>query len=152
MGDAEEAGQTDGSDDSEAPADLGTDLVADVLALESSGDPGAYTFAVTVKSPDLGCEQYANWWEVLSEDGALIHRRILGHSHVDEQPFTRSSGPIDLDPDTTVIVRAHLYPGGYGGLALIGSVNDGFSQHPGLETEFAAAIEDVDPQPDGCAF
>jgi hypothetical protein len=125
--------------------------LADVLSVDVSGSPGNYQFAVEVSSPDQGCEQYANWWEVLGEDGTLLHRRILAHSHVNEQPFVRSSGPIDIQPDTRVIVRAHMFPGGYGGTALQGSVAAGFAAVE-LPPDFAAAVADEPPQPSGCAF
>lgn len=124
---------------------------ASVLAVTSAGQPGRYEFSVTVRSPDLGCTQYADWWEVLDESGRLLYRRVLLHSHVDEQPFVRSGGPVPIQPDTTVWVRAHMHPGGYGGTTLWGSVRAGFkpaSPAPG----FAAQLEHVGPLPDGCAF
>ncbi|MEZ4517178.1 MAG: hypothetical protein R3C44_10190 [Chloroflexota bacterium] len=129
----------------------GTALAADVTAVAVSGSENAYRFAVTVASPDTGCEQFADWWEVLSEDGVLIYRRVLLHSHVDEQPFTRSSGPVVISADTVVIVRAHMAPGGYGGAAMRGSVNGGFEPvEP--DTGFAEGVESQPPLPEGCAF
>lgn len=125
--------------------------LADVIAAEVSGDPQAYRFAVEVRSPDLGCEQYADWWEVLREDGSLVYRRILAHSHVDEQPFVRSGGPVAIAADTVVLVRAHMHPTGYGGAALRGTVSSGFVRTD-LGVDFAADVEDSAPQPDGCAF
>ena len=70
-----------------------------VRSVSASGEANAYRFSVEISSPDLGCEQYADWWEVVDEDGELIYRRVLAHSHVSEQPFTRSGGPIDIDAD-----------------------------------------------------
>jgi len=124
---------------------------ADVTAVRASGGAGAYQFSVTVRSPDTGCAQYADWWEVLGEDGKLIYRRVLLHSHVDEQPFTRSGGPVPIAADTTVIVRAHMNTSGYGGAALKGSVKQGFTA-VNLPAGFAADVAKRLPLPDGCAF
>lgn len=124
---------------------------ADVVEIKTSGNEGAYTFHVTLRSPDTGCGQYANWWEVISPEGDLIYRRILGHSHVDEQPFTRSGGEITISMDQVVIVRAHMNNLGYGGKAMTGTVKDGF-RYKELEKSFAIKLEKVEPLPDGCAF
>ncbi len=125
--------------------------VADLVSVAFTGEANNYTFAVTISSADTGCEQYANWWEVVdTQTGELLYRRILAHSHVNEQPFTRSGGPIPIEPDQTVIIRAHM--GGiqshYGGQVFGGSVATGFQPVvdalPGLET--------IEPLPKGCAF
>ena len=88
-------------------------IPAIIKAIKVTGNKNAYTFAVTLKSPDTGCKQYANWWEVISLDGkTLYYRRVLGHSHVDEQPFTRSGGTIKITAKTEVIIRAHMHPAG----------------------------------------
>jgi hypothetical protein len=122
-----------------------------VISVQVTGDPNAYQFSVEVRSPDAGCEQYADWWEVLTEDGRLVYRRILTHSHVDEQPFVRSGGPVPAKSDTVVLIRAHMHPGGYGGRVMRGTVRDGFeSAH--TDAEFAAGLEGEPPQPTGCAF
>ncbi len=124
---------------------------ADVVSIEVQGQPGVYTFSVGIESPDLGCEQYVDWWEIVSDDGALIYRRILLHSHVDEQPFRRSGGPVDVAPGTTVWVRAHMNPGGYGGQAFRGSVEAGLAPAE-MPVGFAADLAEQAPLPDGCAF
>ena len=124
---------------------------ASVVSVQASGSPGAYGFSVGVASPDLGCNQYADWWEVLSERGELLYRRILAHSHRDEQPFVRSGGPVALSPTQVVWVRAHMHPGGYGGALVRGSVQSGFREAK-AEPGFAAAVEKLPPLPDGCAF
>jgi len=131
-----------------APAATGS---ADVLAVSASGAPGAYTFSVTVGSPDSGCQRFADWWEVLSEDGELLYRRILLHSHVDEQPFTRSGGPVPIDPAETVLVRAHMSTEGYGVSVMRGSVEAGFepAQTP---AGFAGELASEAPLPQDCAF
>ena len=66
---------------------------ADVVAVVASGESGAYRFAVSVVSPDTGCDRFADYWEVVTPTGALVYRRVLLHSHVDEQPFVRTGGP-----------------------------------------------------------
>lgn len=124
---------------------------ADVLSVQVSGNPGAYQFAVEVASPDTGCEQYADWWEVFSEDGQLLYRRILLHSHAGEQPFVRSGGSVDIAADDVVYVRAHMNTVGYGGLVMKGSVQDGFKPAE-VEAGFGSGLERVLPQPEGCAF
>ena len=124
---------------------------ADVLEVSVTGNPGAYTFSVTIRSPDTGCNLYANWWEVLSQEGRLLYRRILLHSHVNEQPFTRSGSPTPIQPNQTVIVRAHMHPSGYGGSAQQGTVAAGFKP-VNLPADFAAAVAAQSPQPSGCNF
>ena len=124
---------------------------ADVLAVETSGNAGAYQFSVTIQSPDTGCDQYANWWEVVSEEGALLHRRVLFHSHVNEQPFSRSSGPVSISDSQSVIVRAHMHPHGYGGQALKGSVAQGFNVVE-IGDDFAVELAEEAPLPNGCTF
>jgi len=124
---------------------------AAVVSISVSGEPGTYNFSVTVSSPDEGCSQYADWWEIVSQDGELIYRRILLHSHVDEQPFTRSGGPVSIEADTIVLVRAHMHPGGYGGLAMKGSLEQGFEQIE-LSPDFAANLLQTPPLPEGCNF
>lgn len=130
---------------------MAADPTANVIAVTASGQPGHYSFSVTIKSPDLGCNQYADWWEVLDESGRLIYRRVLVHSHVGEQPFERSGGPVAVQADTAVWVRAHMQPGGYGGTAYKGSVRSGFKATP-VPPKFAAELENAQPLPDGCAF
>ena len=112
--------------------------VANVVLVKVRGLANSYSFSVEIESPDKGCNQYADWWEVLSEDGKLIYRRILAHSHADEQPFIRSGGPVKIDPDTIVWIRAHMHPGG-------------FKKAP-LSPQFAADLAKTPPLPDGCDF
>ncbi|MGB5812194.1 MAG: hypothetical protein WBG86_16780 [Polyangiales bacterium] len=125
---------------------------ADIVAVRTSGSPGAYFFAVTVESPDTGCDLYADWWEIITPDGELLYRRVLAHSHVNEQPFTRSGGPVDVQDAARVLVRAHMSQGQYGGVAFSGSVASGFVADPAITTDLAPELADELPQPDGCAF
>ncbi len=139
-------GHSDPAGPNGAPASL-----ADVISVEAAGAAGAYTFSVGISSPDTGCDQYADWWEVVRPDGELVYRRILLHSHVNEQPFVRSGGPVAVAAADVVWVRAHLHPGGYGGAAFRGSVEQGFeSAEP--PHGFAADLSDAAPLPEGCNF
>ena len=124
---------------------------ADVEAVAVSGEEGAYTFDVTVRSPDRDCSQYADWWEVLSEDGALLYRRVLNHSHPDEQPFTRSGSPVPVAGDQVVIVRAHMNPGGYGGAAMKGTASGGL-RAAAIAVDFAADAATRAPLPEACWY
>jgi hypothetical protein len=142
-----------GGDD--AGGDDGTDgdaLVADVEAVSATGDEGAYTFAVALRSPDVDCDQYADWWEVLTPEGALVYRRILDHSHPHEQPFMRDGGPVEVSSTDPLIVRGHFHPSGYGGTAMGGTVAKGFAAAPEIGKDFAPGVESEEPQPKKCLF
>ena len=127
------------------------DSQAVVENVSFSGNEEEYSFSVQLKSPDTGCDQYADWWEVFGEDGTLLYRRILLHSHVNEQPFSRSGGPIKITADTFVYIRAHMNNLGYGSLVMGGTVKDGFEAIE-LPVNFAADLATTSPLPDGCAF
>lgn len=124
---------------------------AKVISVESSGKPQNYTFNVGISSPDKGCNQYANWWEVLNQEGKLLYRRILAHSHINEQPFIRSGGVVAISDTQVVIIRAHMNNLGYGTTVFKGSVKDGFKQTQ-LDADFAIEVKSQQPQPSGCAF
>lgn len=125
---------------------------ADVVGLRLEEGAEGFTFWVTVQSPDEGCGRFAASWEVVDERGeSLLLRRILAHAHVEEQPFTRAAGPLLLEPETRVVVRAWMRPGGYGGQALRGSLREGFSAWTPPEG-FGEALAAEGPQPELCAF
>jgi hypothetical protein len=135
---------------------------ADVTAVSASGNDNSYTFDVTIESADIDCSQYANWWEVLTESGVLVYRRILDHSHTDANgtsdpdapgnTFTRSGGPVPIGEGDVVVVRAHMSVGGYNGRVMRGSVTGGFVEAPDIGSDFAADVESLDPQPTSCEF
>ena len=125
--------------------------VASVTQVSVQGNENSYTFNVTISSDDLGCEQYADWWEVLDLDGNLIYRRILAHSHPNEQPFTRGGSSVAISADTEVYIRAHMNNSGYGSNVLKGTVNNGFNNF-NLDSDFAEDLETSQPLPQGCAF
>jgi len=116
-----------------------------------SGSAGSFTFSVTLSSPDTGCDQYADWWEVVSDSGALLYRRILAHSHVDEQPFTRSGSPVPITSDQKVWVRMHMNTTGYSQAGMTGSAAGGFTATE-IPEDFAPSLETEAPLPNGCAF
>jgi hypothetical protein len=105
---------------------------------------------------------YPDWWEVVSESEALVYRRIIEHSHTDENgttdpdapgnTFTRDGGPLEISADDVVIVRAHMNDGGYQGTARRGSVTDGFAEAPDIGPDFAPDVEDDTPLPSSCLF
>ena len=128
-----------------------TEGVAQVTDVSVSGEENQYTFSVTISSPDLGCRQYADWWEIIDLDGNLIYRRILAHSHVNEQPFTRSGASIDIDSETVIYIRAHMNTTSYGSKVFKGSISAGFIAAQ-LDSEFAEGLTEVNPLPDKCAF
>ena len=66
----------------EAPTE--SDVLANIVSVDVSA---SFVFSVGIASPDTGCDQYANWWEVVTPGGTLLYRRILAHSHITEQPF-----------------------------------------------------------------
>jgi hypothetical protein len=124
---------------------------ADVVGVRVTGSAHAYTFDVTIRSDETGCDRYADWWEVLTADGALVFRRILDHSHPDEQPFTRGGGPVDVGADDALLVRAHLHPDGYGGAVMAGSAGAAFAKTT-VASGFAADLAAAAPLPEDCLF
>ena len=89
---------------------------------------------------------------MVSGDGrTLLYRRVLLHSHTDEQPFTRSGGPVDIGPDDIVAVRAHMNTSGYGDVQMLGSVSGGF-EAAAAEHSFGLGLESESPLPTSCAF
>ncbi|MEA5471715.1 hypothetical protein, partial [Spirulina sp. 06S082] len=121
-----------------------------VLNLDVEGTANNYTFNVSLYSRDSGCKQYADWWEVLSENGELLYRHVFDKSHVDEQPFTSTGEPVKIPGDRTVIVRAHMNNTGYEAKqAWKGSVENGF-KFVRLSRNFAAWVAKEDPQPPEC--
>ena len=125
--------------------------IAKVMEVQATGKANSYTFAVTVNSSDTGCDRYADWWEVVTPEGELIYRRVLLHSHVDEQPFRRTGGSVAIEPQQEVIVRVHMSTDGYSPLAQKGAVKSGFAATT-LSEDFATNLESVEPLPKGCAF
>jgi hypothetical protein len=88
--------------------------VMDVAVRDTGGN--TYQFDVTVFHADEGWEHYADGWEVIAPDGAVLATRRLAHPHVAEQPFTRSLSGVSVPKGTSrVTLRAHDSVHGYGG-------------------------------------
>ncbi len=89
---------------------------ADVVAVEATEElDGAWSFAVTVRHADQDPDHWADWWRVRTPDGKEVGRRVLLHSHTDEQPFTREAR-IGVPRDVrVVVVEAHDKVHGLGG-------------------------------------
>jgi tetratricopeptide (TPR) repeat protein len=80
-----------------------------VLAVEV--DPKgseAYEVSVSIQSPDIDCDRHTDWWEVLSEEGILLGRKIIDAPQDIEHPFTTQETINISDPNQVVIVRAHF--------------------------------------------
>jgi hypothetical protein len=132
-----------------AGAAPGAQSDATVTAVRASGSAGNYTFVVTIRSNDTGCNHYADWWEVVDAGEQLVYRRVLLHDHADEQPFARDGGPVAVKADQTVTVRAHMNTSGYAPAAMRGSVAAGFKAVT-LAAGYAAALAKTPPLPDNC--
>jgi hypothetical protein len=90
---------------------------ADVVKVEAVGQgDGTWRFIVSVRHGDTGWDHYANKWDVVAPDGAVLGTRVLLHPHESEQPFTRSLGGVNIPAQVTqVTLRAHDSEHGYGG-------------------------------------
>lgn len=93
---------------------------ADVIAATASNIGGStWRVESTVQHADTGWDHYANAFEVLGPDGALLEKRVLFHPHVNEQPFTRSVTVIVPEGVTQVTVRAVDSVHGHGGAEMV---------------------------------
>lgn len=92
------------------------------VAVEPSGESSR--FAVTLYHDDDGEDGYANWWQVETLDGTRLGRRELSHPHGTTR-FTRS-GTVEIPSGTTrVVVCGHDQTHGYGGHAMVVTLDTG---------------------------
>lgn len=145
------SGRVDDMQEMDSLKAMNTKSFAEVIKVTVSGNDNDYQFFVTLQSPDTGCDQYADWWEVISESGTLLYRRILAHSHVNEQPFTRSGGPVDIAETGKIWIIAHMNNAGYGQVAKFGSVETGFKTDT-IPATLLKGLDEKQPLPSGCAF
>jgi len=90
---------------------------ADVVAVTAvkTGN-NIFRFDVTVSHADEGWDHYADKWDIVGPDGAVLGTRILYHPHVDEQPFTRSLAGVKIAEGVVAVsVRGHDSVHLYGG-------------------------------------
>ena len=93
---------------------------ADVLSASADCSASVCTFVVTVRHDDTGWSHYADAWEVVAPDGAVLATRVLRHPHVAEQPFTRELRGVELPADLTrVRIRARDSVHGLGGREVV---------------------------------
>ena len=77
---------------------------------------GTYRVSATVRHDDEGWDHYADAFDVLAPDGTVLGTRVLAHPHVNEQPFTRSLGGVEVPAGVTEIrLRAKDSVHGHGG-------------------------------------
>lgn len=75
-----------------------------------------FHFDVTLRHADTGWDHHANVWEIVGPDGKVLGTRVLAHPHVNEQPFTRSLGGVEIPADVSeVTIRAGDNVDGLGG-------------------------------------
>jgi hypothetical protein len=48
---------------------------------------------------DTGWDDYADGWRIETPAGEVLGTRVLHHPHVEEQPFTRSLGGVEIGPE-----------------------------------------------------
>ncbi|MGB0506402.1 MAG: hypothetical protein ACPGGK_09415 [Pikeienuella sp.] len=93
--------------------------VADVVAVKASQSNGQWRFDVTVDHADTGWDHYANIWRVVGADGTVYGERVLAHPHVNERPFTRSLGGVNIPAGVSEVwVEAGDSEHGFGGLRM----------------------------------
>ena len=80
----------------------------DIINVVLTQQSGTWRADVTLNHGDTGWEHYADGWRLVDEQGNVLGNRVLHHPHVNEQPFTRSLGGINIPENTkTIFVEAH---------------------------------------------
>ncbi len=97
--------------------DAATAGEADVVKVEvTEWASDTFRFNVSVRHGDEGWDHYANLWQVVGLDGAVLGTRVLLHPHVNEQPFTRALSSVTIPGDVkTVVIRARDSVHDFGG-------------------------------------
>ena len=94
-----------------SPALAETPEISHVTATKTGN---TWRFDVSITHPDTGWDHYADGWRVLDMDGKELGMRVLGHPHVNEQPFTRSLSGVNIPHGTKhVKIQARDLPHGW---------------------------------------
>jgi len=89
-----------------AAAVAGKASVLDATVIANAN--GTYSVSASVFHKDEGWAHYADQFDVLTTQGQTIATRVLYHPHVNEQPFTRSIGNVQVPiGETEIVIRAH---------------------------------------------
>lgn len=76
--------------------------------------PASCSFSVTLEHDDQGWSHYADQWDVMTLDNALLGSRVLHHPHDNEQPFTRSLSGVKVPQGVSQVkIRARDSVHGY---------------------------------------
>ncbi|NNK65181.1 MAG: hypothetical protein HKO95_00430 [Rhodobacteraceae bacterium] len=101
------------------PMAAGLAAAADPAVIEDARadwQGGSWQVSVTLSHGDTGWDDYADGWRVETEDGAILGTRTLFHPHVNEQPFTRSLGGVEIAEGVErVVIRARTNTEGWDG-------------------------------------
>jgi len=126
--DTEGSTDTDSAAQNDEPASTEADDLdlreANVTDVTVTDDGEAYDFSVELYHDDDGEDGYADWWQIERPDGTRLGRRKLTHAH-STAPFTRSE-TVDVPSEVDcVVVRGHDQTHGYGGQAMIVTLDSG---------------------------
>lgn len=90
------------------PTDVADAGEVSIVSVSSTCRDNICSFDVSLSHEDTGWDHYADYWQVTDVHGAVLGKRILHHPHVNEQPFTRSLGGIDIPGNiNTIWIEAH---------------------------------------------
>ena len=107
---------------------------ANVVGVDIESTDEGYRFDVTLYHDDEGEDGYANWWQVETTGGERLGRRELAHPHGTER-FTRSATIEIPDGTSRVVVRGHDRTHGYGGQAMLVTLETGATETVGQGPE-----------------
>lgn len=80
----------------------------EIVNVKAEKQRAGWVFNVTLKHADTGWDHYADAWRVVTEDGKELGTRTLYHPHVNEQPFTRSLGDVNIPTNVNAVyIEAH---------------------------------------------